>query len=234
MQIMLPGPVQKLSLRGMVSWRTARLRRIGPRPFGLAGDRDGQPLTLGDESSSAGLITEIRAALTRTAVPLDSLSLVYGDYLDADLARPLVEVTTHWDGRGWFAPARPPDVPPAIWEQIPPPAWELGDAERRDEAITRQQWNEPFFPTRIPAEGPFAESTAEILVSGSRRTVPVVGYKHYTALWFAEGDANVTVLSRHPLPQTPRFEVITNLEDFYAGYSRSLEELARRIDGQHR
>lgn len=234
MEVPFPGPIQKLLRRGTAGRRVARLRRIDPRPFGLSGDWDRQPLTLGPESSSAGLIAEIRAALTRTAVPLGSLSLVYGDYLDLDLAKPLAEVTTHWDGRGWFAPAKPSDVPSSAWEQIPSPAWELGDAERRDEAITHQKWKELGFPRRIPAEGPFSEDTAEIIVSGNPRTVPVVSYKHYVALSFAEGNANATVLSRHPLPQTPRFDVVTDLEDYYAGYSRSLEELARRIDGQHR
>jgi hypothetical protein len=36
---------------------------------------------LGDESSSTGLIAEIRAAVTRAPVRLDSISLLYGECL---------------------------------------------------------------------------------------------------------------------------------------------------------
>jgi hypothetical protein len=210
----------------MTQWRISRLRRIDPRPFGLTADPDRPPLTLGSESGSAGAIEEISAAITRSAVPLGSLGLMYGDYLD--LAMPLVEVTTHWDGRGWFAPARPPGVPPSAWEQIPAAAWDLGDTERRDDAIARQDWKALGYPQRVPVDGPFTQGSAEIVVSGSPRSVPVVSYRHYTALSFSADEATVTVISRHPLPEMPRFDPVTDLEVFYAGYARSLEQLAAR------
>lgn len=230
MEIPLPGSLQELQRRWMTRWRISRLRRINPRPFGLTADPDRPPLSLGSESASAGPIEEISAAITRSAVPLGSLSLLYGDYLD--LAKPLVEITTHWDGRGWFVPARESGVPASAWEQIPPPAWDLGDVERRDDAIARHDWRALGFPQRIPADGPFSQSDAEIIVSGTARAVPVVSYKNYSALSFSEGDAIVTVISRHALPERPHFDVVTDLETFYSGYVRFLAELAERLDGQ--
>jgi hypothetical protein len=230
MEIPLPGSLQGLSRQWMVRWRVSRLRRISPRPFGLTGDQERRPLTLGSESASAGLIEEISAAVTRSAVSLGSLGLMYGDYFD--LSKPLVEVTTHWDGRSWFTPGKPPGVPASAWELIPAPAWDLGDAERRDEAIARQDWKALGYPQRIAAEGPFGPGSAEIVTGGSPREVPAVFYKHYVALSFSEGNATVTVVSRHPLPEMPHFDPVTDLESFYAGYAQSLEELAERLDGR--
>lgn len=232
MEIPLPGTVHRLSRQGTVNWRVSRLRRVSRPAFGLSAGPAWPPLTLGSESASTGLLAEIGAAITQSAVALDSLGLIYGDYFD--LAQPLVEVTTHWDGRDWFTPARPAAVPAAEWARIPPPAWELGDAERRDNAIARQEWAALGYPERIPADGPFTQETTEILVGGAPRLVPVVSYQHYSALSFAADDMIVTVLSRHPLPPRPRFELVADLEPFFAGYARSLDELGTRAEGQHR
>jgi len=231
-EIPVPGTLQRLSRQGTVSWRVSRLRRVDPRPFGLSADAARPPLTLGSESASAGLLKELAAAVTQSAIPLDSLGLIYGDVFDP--AKALVEVTTHWDGRDWFTPARPGEVPASEWQRIPSSAWELGDAERRDGAIARQDWKTLGYPERIPADGPFSQENAEILVGGSPRTVPVVIYKHYSALSFTVGETIVTVVSRHPLPARPRFDPVTDLEPFFTGYARSLDELAARVDGQHR
>lgn len=232
MEIPVPGALRELSRLWTVRWRVSRLRRISPRPFGLTEDPDRPPLSLGSESASAGPIEEISAALSHSAVRLDRLSLLYGDYFD--VARPLVEVTTHWDGRGWFTPRKPPSVPSSTWEQISPAAWELGEAERRDDAIARQDWKALGYPQRIAAEGPFQPSSMEIVVSGSPRAVDVVTYKHYVAFSFAEGEATVTVVSRHPLPAMPHFGPVADLDIFFAGYSQFLDELTRRLDGHRR
>jgi hypothetical protein len=232
MEIPVPGFLKEQSRLWTVRWRISRLRRISPKPFGLTGDQEGRPLTLGSESASTGMIEEIRAAMKGLAVPLDSLSLMYGDYLD--LSKPLAEVTTHGDGRSWFIQDKPPGVPSSAWELIPSSAWELGDAERRDDAIAREDWKALGYPQRIPAEGPFVPGRAEVVVCGSPREVPTVSYKHYVALWFSEGDATVTVVSRYPLPEMPRFGLVTDLEMFFAGYTRSMEELAGRLNGHRR
>lgn len=232
METPLPGTLQRLARQWTVSWRVSRLRRSNPRPFGLAAGPALPPFSLGSESGAAGLLEEISATITKSAVPLDYLGLLYGDYFDP--AKPLVDITTHWDGRGWSTPARPAEVPESEWERIPSPAWELGDAERRDDAIARQDWKAHEYPERIPADGPFGQDITEILVGGTPRPVPVVTYKHYSAFSFAEGDAIVTVLSRHPLPERPWLEPVTDLEPFFAGYTRFLDDLAARRDGQHR
>ena len=232
MEILVPEALRELSRIWTARWRISRLRRVNPQPFGLTGDPERPPLTLGSESASAGPVEEIGAAITHSAVRLDRLSLMYGDYFD--VARPLVEVTTHWDGRSWLTPSKPSDVPSSAWEEIPPPAWELGDAERRDGAIARQDWKALGYPQRIPAEGPFSHGTMEIVVTGSPRVVDVVSYKHYMALSFERDDAVMTVVSRHPLPEMPHFDRVTDLEAFFAGYTQSLEDLARRLDVQRR
>jgi hypothetical protein len=75
--------------RQTVRFRVSRLRRIAARPFGLT--IADTAVMLGDESSSTGLIAEIRAAVARAPVRLDSISLLYGDCLD--LSAPFVEVS---------------------------------------------------------------------------------------------------------------------------------------------
>jgi hypothetical protein len=45
-------------------------------------------------------------------------------------------------------------------------------------------------------------------------------------------DAVVTVVSRFPLPEMPRFDPVADLDSFFAGYPRSLEELAELRSGQ--
>jgi hypothetical protein len=50
-----------------------------------------------------------RVSRLRRLDPLDSLGLIYGDYFDP--AKPLVEVTTHWDGQDWKALGYPERIP---------------------------------------------------------------------------------------------------------------------------
>jgi hypothetical protein len=162
---------------------------------------------LGDESSSTGLIAEIRAALTHAPVTLDSISLLYGDYLD--LSAPLVEVSTRWDGgsqRGAGA--------------LPQFARELGRAARRDEAIARGDWKTTGGHWGEPAAGPFVPGRADIIVSGTRSQVPTMSCQHYLTLCFRVPGAAVTVVSRHPLPDLPCFGLVTSLDPFCSGWAR--------------
>jgi len=95
MQVTIPSSHLREAIgRQTVRFRTSRLRRMTSRAFGLT--VAGTAVMLGDESSSMGLAGEIRAAVTRAPVSLDSLSLLYGDCLD--LSAPFVEVITRWDG----------------------------------------------------------------------------------------------------------------------------------------
>lgn len=224
MHTQVPGSSGEQQQPRMVRWRISRLRRISPQPFGLTGDPDRPPLSLGSEHSSAGMIREISAAITRAPVPLDSLTLQYGNLLD--VSQPMVEVTTHWDGRGWFAPGQDGGTPAP--EQIPP-AWELGVFEGRDGAAARQDWQALRRPPRsMRAAGPFAEHDAEIIVGGAAREVRVVTCRDYSALSFTEGGVIVTVVSRHGLPEKPRFDPVSDLEPFCAGFARVIADLTAR------
>jgi len=194
--------------RRQIQFRTSRLRRSTAQPFGLTG-ADG-PVMLGDESSSTGLIAEIRAALTHAPVTLDSISLLYGDHLD--LSAPLVEVSTRWDGTSQRGAG---DLPLA--------ARELGRAARRDEAIAREDWKAIGGHWGEPAAGPFVPGSTDITVNGNRSQVHTVSYRHYQTLSFQAEDAAVTVVSRHPLPDLPCFDLVTSLEPFCSGWARFTE-----------
>ena len=218
MIITFPSFIREPLARWTVRMRLSRLRRISPQPFGLTADPQRPPLTLGDESSSTGMITETLAALTGSQVPLDRLSLLYGNYFD--LSAPFVEVTTHWDGRGWLTP-----LPPGY----PEGAWELGQAERRDAALAGGNLRAMLSPERHLAEGPFTRGTTEIVAGGDASQVATVSYRDYTALSFTAQGLTVTVVSRHPLPPSPRFDLITDLEPFFEGYARESQEWLRRL-----
>jgi hypothetical protein len=193
--------------RRQIQFRNSRLRRSTAQPFGLTGT-DG-PVMLGDESSSTGLIAEIGAALTHAPVTLDSISLLYGDCLD--LSAPLVEVITRWDRSQRVA------------DDLPQFARELGRAARRDEAIAREDWKAIGGHWAKPADGPFVPGSADIIVSGNRSQVPTVSYRHYLTLSFQAEDVAVTVVGRHPLPDLPCFDMVTNLEPFCSGWVRFIE-----------
>jgi hypothetical protein len=151
-----PSYLREPLARWAVRVRLSRLRRISPQPFGLTADPRRPPLMLGDESSSTGMITETRAALTGSRVPLDRLSLLFGNYFD--LSAPLVEVTTHWDGRGWLT---------HLPRGYPEGAWELGRAERRDAALASGNLRAMHSSERHPALGPFTRGTMEIVAGRS-------------------------------------------------------------------
>jgi len=174
-------------------------------------DKGDVPVMLGDESSSTGLIAEIRASLMHAPVTLDGISLLYGDWLD--LSAPLVEVITRWDGR---SQRRAGDLPQF--------ARELGRAARRDEAISRQDWKAIGGHSGEPAAGPLIPGSADIIVSGTRSRVSTVSYRHYLTLCFRAQDAVVAVVSRHPLPDPARFDLVTNLEPFCSGWVRFIEQ----------
>jgi hypothetical protein len=202
--------------RQTVRFRISRLSRMTSQPFGLT--TADPAVMLGDESSSTGLAAEIRAAVTRAPVRLDSISLLYGDGLD--LAAPLVEVITRWDG----GPRRGGDLPPF--------AGELGSAVHRDEAISRGDWTPAGHAE--PARGPFDPGDLDIVVSGTPSRVAAVSFRHYLAFSFTAPDAEVTVVSRHPLPERPRFDPVTDLQPFCAGWVKFTEDMYEQLYGPPR
>jgi len=208
--------------RQTVRFRISRLGRMTSRPFGLT--MADTAVMLGDESSSMTVAGEIRAAVTRAPIRLDSISLLYGDCLD--LSAPLVEIITRWDGstqRGGRLPAG----------DLQPYARELGSAAHRDEAIARGDWTLAGGDAK-PADGPFDASSIDIFISGTPSRVAAVSFRHYLALSFTAQDAEVTVISRHPLPELPRFHPVTDLQPFCSGWARFMEDLYERLYGNPR
>lgn len=203
--------------RQTVRFRTSRLRRFTVQPFGLTA-ADG-PVMLGDESSSTGLVAEIKAAVTHAPVHLDSISLLYGDCLD--LSAPLVEVVTHWGG------GRRPAA------GLPPYARELGAAAQRDELLARGDWTLAT-PDPEPAAGPFDSGSIDIVVSGTRTRVATVLFQNFTALSFAVPGAEVTVVSRRLLPELPHFDPVTDLQPFCSGWASFMEDISERLYGPPR
>jgi hypothetical protein len=192
----------------MVQWRLSRLRRLSLRPFGLMQETASSlPVALCSESWKAGIVSGLRAAVTRAPVPPASMSLQFGWLFD--LAAPLVEVTTHWDGESW----NDPDVP-----GHQPGAWELGAAEHRDDAISRQDWEADPCSDQPGPGGPFEHGQLAIAVCGLEQTVPVLRYRHYEAFSFQARKTIVTVVSRHPRDGMPRLEQVTDLEPYIAGW----------------
>jgi hypothetical protein len=82
-------------------------------------------------------------------------------------------------------------------------------------------------------DGPFRRGKMDIIVCGTRRKVPVVSYRHYQALSFSDVTTPVTVVSRHPLPELPEFNWVTDLEPYFAGYRRHLHEKADWVPEDH-
>ena len=203
--------------RQTVRFRTSRLRRITSRPFGLAAADTA--VMLGDESSSTGMAREIRAALTRGPVRLDSISLLYGDCLD--LSAPFVEVITRWDGSAGRG-------------DLPPYARELGRAAQRDEAIARGEWANLTAAHRKPAQGPFEPASIDIVVEGTRSRVAAVSFRRYVAFSFSAQDGEVTVISRHRLPDMSCFEPVADLGPFCSGWAQFMEDFSERLYGQPR
>jgi hypothetical protein len=222
MRVTTPGRhLRESAGRQTVRFRTSRLRRMTSRPFGLT--TADTAVMLGDESSSTGLAAEIRAAVTHAPVRLDCISLLYGDYLD--LAAPLVEVITRWDDGTRRDGPRPGGLPPY--------ARELGAAAHRDEAIARGDWTLAGGDAE-PARGPFGTGAIDIVISGAPSRVAAVSFRHYLALSFTAQDAEVTVISRQPLPELPRFDPVTDLQPFCTGWTRFTEDMYEQLYGPPR
>jgi hypothetical protein len=225
-----------------IEWRISGLRRRELHVMGLErGESPPTSVSLGSDkwqvhidmdsglervarglkSAASGLqdaASSLRAALPRSPVPLDSMSLLYGDYFDVNT--PLAEVTTIYNGPDW------PNAAPR--SRRPAPAWALGEAEWRDDQIARNDWSSSPPGQESKPDGPFRRGKIDIIVCGTRHRVPVVSYRHYQALSFSDGTTTATVVSRHPLPEEPQFNWVTDLEPYFAGYRQHVHERAER------
>jgi hypothetical protein len=69
----------------------------------------------------------------------------------------------------------------------------------------------------------------EIVAGGDASQVATVSYRDYTAFSFTARGLTVTVVSRHPFPPSPRFDLVTDLEPFFEDYARESQEWLRRL-----
>ena len=125
-----------------------------------------------------------------------------------DVAAPLVEVTTYLDGD----------------DELPSMEAEVARRERQDAAIRRQDWEEMAGDVMdddedVAASLETSSQDLEVLVNGEPRTVSAICYHHYQALQFRYDSLTIRAVSRHPLPEVPRFEIVTDLEPAFRGYT---------------
>jgi hypothetical protein len=116
---------------------------------------------------------------------------------------------------------------------LPPYARELGSAAHRDEAIARGDWTLAAGDAER-ASGPFDPGSIDIVISGAPSRVAAVSFGHYLALSFTAQEAEVTVISRHPLPELPRFDPVTDLRPFCTGWTRFTEDMYEQLYGPPR
>jgi len=172
-------------------WRFARLRRAHPRPFGLAGGP--APMMLSSDGWGPGLTDVV---------------LSYGRPLAS--AGQLIEVGTCFAERHCFLPS--------LEEEI-------RQAEHRDAAWARGDWEsagDPFDPVpHVPVRpGGFEREERTVVVTGEERAMTVVARGNYQALRFRQDLAVVTAVARPGFPGVPTFQIVDDLEPYFAGYTR--------------
>jgi len=173
----------------------SRVRRQELRPYGFA---LGTPQPPPAELSWAEHVDPrdvVRAVLTRSSLPIGSITLEYGTSLDlADH----VEVKTDFSGRA--ALSYPLDEELGI-------AGESDIKKGRGNAVANEMMADEF-------DGPFEHDTSPIVIDDHLRHAESLIYGHYRALRFEQGSLVVTVVSRRPLPERPAFARVTDIEPF--------------------
>lgn len=183
----------------------AMLRRCRPHPFGLS-NAGATPGTLW----SAGSIGFSRCT---------EVVLCYGRPLHT--AGPLTEVETCFPGGEADRPA--------LQETIT-------RAELRDQAWAREDWeSDPGVfaavpEVRVPAEG-FERRERVVVVAGRVQRVPVLSRGSYETLRFDHDSMTVTAVARTGFPETPRFDVVEDLEPYLAEHRRFILSWLRFWEG---
>lgn len=174
-------------------FRFAKLRRVRPRPYALAEVPSHMPRILWSEGYGQGL-TEI--------------VLAFGH--PHEVRKPLIQVQTCFSEEDCYSPS--------LEEAI-------ARAEHRDACFARLEWVhagdsfDPFPELRVPDRN-LDHSERIVAVDGEERTVTVVSYGDYAALRFPQGSALVTAVARLGFPLALSFNVIDDLEPYFAGYRR--------------
>ncbi len=106
----------------------------------------------------------------------------------------------------------------------------------RDQAWAREDWLDDtsvsdFLPeVHVPAEG-FDRHERTVLVAGQQRPVHVVSRGSYEALRFVQDSVVVTAVSRLGFPDSPRFDVVEDLEPYLAEHRRFILSWLRFWEG---
>jgi hypothetical protein len=181
--------------------RFDKLRSVRPRVFGLTMPQL-TPVLFSADRWRDGEVAEV--------------TLSYGQVLD--VTAPLVEVITYMDSADAGLPSLPAEV---------------AHRERRDAAILRGDWEEMAGSVEGVDEAVAALGMAvsykdlDVSVNDERQTVPVTCYQHYQAIQFHHESLTVHVVSRYPLWDLPRFEIVPDLEPYFRGYRSFMLSLLR-------
>lgn len=181
-------------------FRFSSLRRARPHVFGLATSQAPAPAMLSEDGWNHGKLTEV--------------ALSYGQVLDVTAL--LIEVTTDLDGQ----------------DGLPSLAALVARREREDAAIVHANWEEvtgSIDDRDEEAASRLAVSNErmDVLINGERETVSLICYRHYQALRFRHDSLTIRVVSRHSLPELPRFEIVTDLEPYFRGYTKFMRSLLK-------
>ena len=173
----------------------SRVRRQELRPYGFALGTPQPPPAELSWAEHVGPRDVVRAVLTRSSLPIGSITLEYGT--SPDLADH-VEVKTDFSGRAEFS--YPLDEELGI-------AGESDIEKGRGNAVAIEMMADDF-------DGPFEHDTSPIVIDDHLRQAESLIYGHYRALRFEQDSLVVTVVSRSPLPERPAFARIPDLEPF--------------------
>ena len=187
-------------------WSIAQLRRLSPGPYGFVPATLHPPPAFVRSRLQMRPLGVARAVLTRSPIPVGSVTLAYR--APSDLTD-FIEVTTDFTRR-------------RIWSF--PLDDELGLAAERDAAIGPADAVLAMLEDD-DIDSPFDHSTTPIVVDGQQRNVKTLTCGRYHAMRFERESLLVTVISRIPMPNRPEFEFerLTDLEHFLANSSDDLE-----------
>jgi hypothetical protein len=185
----------------------AMLRRARPRPFGISNPAVTPALL----SSATG------QSQTRN---FTSVVLCYGRPLR--IAGQLMEVETY------FAESLAVDMGTTVKDLVRfAPGLEdtITRAELRDQAWAEHDWMDetsvfsPDSPVEVPADG-FERAERIVVVAGQERRVPVLSHGNCEALRFVHDSMVITAVARLGFPESPRFDVVDDLEPYLAAHRR--------------
>ena len=80
-------------------------------------------------------------------------------------------------------------------------------------------------PVEVPVDG-FERAERIVLVAGQERRLPVLSHGNCEALRFVHDSMVITAVARLGFPESPRFDVVDDLEPYLAAHRRFILQLA--------